>query len=152
MRSVSLIYCTEIIRIVSLTTSNNFQIFFFGVLALIALTSAKPEPEPETEPEPYYGVRGSYYQNAWRYPAMECDQATCMICNEVHADNGPIRATNCHYQCRQCALCGEAKGKGLFNEVAKCEKYCAGGISACTRNCLQGQQKCLACAPQCGKY
>merc|ERR1711862_908085 len=60
---------------------------------------------------------------------MECDEATCMICNEVGADNGPILGifgTNCQYQCRQCALCDEAKAKGLSNEVAKCEKYCAG--------------------------
>ena len=119
------------------------------VLALIALTSAKPEL--------YYGrgVLDSYHPYAWTHSAMECDEATCMICNEVGADNGPILGifgTNCQYQCRQCALCGEAKAKGLSNEVAKCEKYCAGGISACTRNCLLGQQKCLACAPQCGKY
>ena len=138
-------------------TSNNFQIFFLGVLALIALTSAKPEPKPESKPEPYYGrgVWDSYHPYAWTQSAMECDEATCMICNEVGADNGPILGifgTNCQYQCRQCALCDEAKAKGLSNEVAKCEKYCAGGISACTRNCLLGQQKCLACAPQCGKY
>ena len=123
-----------------------------GVLALIAFTNAKPEPKPE----PYYGYGvwpewGSRHPYAWRNSALQCNEETCMICNEAHADNGPILATNCHYQCRQCALCDKAKAKGLSNEVAKCEKYCAGGISACTRNCLLGQQKCLACAPQCGK-
>ena len=130
-------------------TSNNFQIFFLGAMALIALTSAEPEPEPYYG----YGVWGSYhdYQHAWKHSVIQCNEATCTICNEAYADHGPIFATNCLNHCRQCTLCDWLKTKGLFNEVPICEKYCASGISACIRNCLQDQQKCLACAPQCGK-
>ena len=118
------------------------------VLALIALTNGAPEPNPE----PYYGygIWGPYHPFAWKHPAIECDEATCTTCKEAHP--GPILATNCHYECGKCALCGAAKAKGLEEEVAKCEANCGDGIFACTRNCLKGQDKCLACAPKCGKY
>merc|ERR1711862_7646 len=93
---------------------------------------------------------GSYHPFAWKHPAIECDEATCTTCKEAHP--GPILATNCHYECGKCALCSAAKAKGLEEEVAKCEANCGDGIFACTRNCLKGQDKCLACAPKCGKY
>ena len=73
-----------------------------------------------------------------------------MTCKDTLA--GPILATNCRIECGRCALCSLAKAKGLEAEVAKCEKFCGDGIIACTHNCLKGQDKCLACAPKCGKY
>ena len=131
----------------------HFQILFLTVLALIALTGAEPEPKPE----PYYGygIWGPYnwahHPYAWKHPAIECDEETCMTCKESLA-GGPILATNCRYECGLCALCGAAKAKGLEDQVAKCDKFCGDGIFACTKNCLAGQDKCLACAPKCGKF
>ena len=118
------------------------------VLALVTLTSA--EPKPDAEPYYGYGLWGWGYPYAWKHPAIECDEATCTTCKETF--KGPILATNCHYQCGKCRLCGLAKAKGLEAEVAKCDAQCADGIIACTTNCLKGQDKCLACAPKCGKY
>ena len=122
------------------------------LFALMVLTQAKPEPEAE----PYYGygLWGPHYgwghPYAWKHPAIECDEATCTTCKDTFA--GPILATNCHYECGKCSLCGLAKAKGLEDEVAKCDAECADGVFACTKNCLKGQDKCLACAPKCGKY